>query len=107
MGASLEFYADEKQPAVYLKHLYHKFGFHFDHVYAYEVSPIPPQRVFQEIPKSLQASYHWINVGIESDPESKLNPLQLLLDNYNQDDFIVVKLDIDKSAIEVPLLCSF
>jgi hypothetical protein len=37
------------------------------------------------------------------DPESKLNPLQLLLDNYNQDDFIVVKLDIDKSAIEVPL----
>jgi hypothetical protein len=85
-------------------HLYRKLGFHFDHIYASEVSPIPPQHVFQQILKEcLQASYHWINVGIKSDPESKLNKLQLLLDNYNQVDFIFVKLDIDNSAIEVPL----
>jgi len=33
-----------------------------------------------------------------------LNPLQMLADNYNEDDFIVVKLDIDTSSIEVPLV---
>jgi hypothetical protein len=104
MGASLEFHGSGTQPAVYLTHLYHKFGFHFDHIYAYEVSPIPPQRVFDQVPEDLLSAYHWINVGVESDPESKLNPLKLLIDNYNQDDFIVVKLDIDTSAIEVPLV---
>lgn len=103
MGASLEFHQVGTQPAMYLTELYHKFGFHFDHIYAYEVSPISPQKVFEKLPASLQASYHWINVGVTSDPESKLNPLRLLLDNYNRDDFIVVKLDIDTSAIELPL----
>jgi hypothetical protein len=49
------------------------------------------------------AAYHWINVGVSADPDSNLNPLKLLLENFREDDLIVVKLDIDTSAIEVPL----
>jgi hypothetical protein len=103
MGASLDFHSGETSPAVYLTELYRKFGFSFDHIYAYEVTPKVPASVFQKVPDHLMAAYHWINVGVESDPTSSLNPLKMILDNFNEDDFIVVKLDIDTSFIEVPL----
>lgn len=32
-----------------------------------------------------------------------MNPLHSILSQFNEDDFIVVKLDIDTSSIEVPL----
>jgi hypothetical protein len=103
MGASLDFHAGKTSPAVYLTELYRKFGFTFDHIYAYEVTPKEPANVFKKVPDHLMASYHWINVGVESDPKSSLNPLKMILENFNEDDFIVVKLDIDTSFIEVPL----
>ena len=103
MGASLQFHGDATQPAMYLTELYRKFGFYFDHIYAFEVTPIPPATVFSKVPAHLQASYHWINVGVESDPSSLLNPLKMLLDNFRHDDFIVIKLDIDTASIELPL----
>jgi hypothetical protein len=103
MGASLDFHGETTSPAVYLTELYRKFGFPFDHIYAYEVTPKDPAQVFQKVPDHLKASYHWINVGVEKDPASSLNPLKMLLDNFNEDDFIVVKLDIDTASIELPL----
>ena len=103
MGASLLFHGKESSPAIYLTQLYTKFGFPFDHIYAYEIKPTPPERVFQKVPEELLASYHWINLGVSSDPESRLNPLKMILNKYNEDDLIIVKLDIDTSFIEVPL----
>jgi hypothetical protein len=105
MGASLDFHGGgpSSMPAVYLTQLYRKFGFKFDHIYAYEVTPQEPAHVFERVPDELMASYHWINVGVSADPTSSLNPLKMLLQNFNEDDFIVIKLDIDTSSIEVPL----
>jgi hypothetical protein len=104
MGASLDFHnTDKTQPAVYLTELFRKFGFPFDHVYAFEVKPEEAEKVYQKLPPHLLAAYHWINVGVSSDPDSNLNPLKLILENFREDDLIVVKLDIDTSAIEVPL----
>jgi hypothetical protein len=103
MGASLDFHAGKTSPAVYLTELYRKFGFTFDHIYAYEVTPKEPANVFEKVPDHLMAAYHWINVGVETDPKSSLNPLKMILENFNEDDFIVIKLDIDTSFIEVPL----
>jgi hypothetical protein len=103
MGASLDFHEGTTSPAVYLTELYRKFGFSFDHIYAYEVTLKHPSQVFQKVPDHLKASYHWINVGVDKDPASSLNPLKMLLDNFNEDDFIVVKLDIDTASIELPL----
>jgi hypothetical protein len=103
MGASLDFHSDGVQPAVYVTKLYEKFGFHFDHIYAYEMRGKKPSDVFDRVPPELMAAYHWINVGVSEDPDSKLNPLKMLLENYNEDDFVVIKLDIDTSSIEVPL----
>lgn len=49
------------------------------------------------------SSYHWINVGVSPDPTSRLNPLHSILRNFNKDDLVVVKLDVDTGHIEVPL----
>lgn len=106
MGASLDFHGanpNSIRPAIYLTELYTKFGFPFDHVYAYEVTPKDAKNVYQKIPESLLSSYHWINAGVEADSTSRLNPLHMILSNYNEDDIIIVKLDIDTSSIEVPL----
>jgi hypothetical protein len=107
MGASLDFHEQvqgSSMPAVYLTDLYHKFGFKFDHIYAYEVTPKDPKLVwFEQVPDRLMASYHWINTGVTADRNSSLNPLHMILDHFNEDDFIVVKLDIDTPGIEVPL----
>jgi hypothetical protein len=108
MGASLNFHGAQNPsttapPAVYLTELYRQFGFSFDHIYAHEVTLQHPEFVFQLVPDHMRASYHWINVGVDADPTSSLNPFKMLLENFNEDDFIVVKLDIDTVSIENPL----
>jgi hypothetical protein len=103
MGASLDFHHGETSPAVYLTKLFQRFGFRFDHVYAFEIKQKKPQKVFQAVPDDLRAAYHWINVGVETDPMSGNNPLKLLKDNFREDDFVIVKLDIDTPFVELPL----
>lgn len=103
MGASLDFHGSSVSPAIYLTHIYQRFGFHFDHIYAFEISIKEPDQVFQRLPPDLFAAYHWINVGVSHDQNSTQNPWNMILDTYNEDDFVVIKLDIDHSMTEVPL----
>jgi hypothetical protein len=77
MGASLDFHKGTVQPNVYVTQLFQKFGFRFDHIYAYEVKHKEPAQVFEKVPDELKAAYHWINVGVSSDPKSGLNPLKM------------------------------
>jgi len=102
MGASLDFHHGN-QPAVYLTEIYAKFGFPFDHVYAYEITPKEPAKVYEMVPDGLQAAYHWINVAVDPKEGALMNPLTMLLNNYNADDLIVIKLDIDTPAVEMSL----
>eukprot|EP00550_Attheya_septentrionalis_P012705 CAMPEP_0198303720 /NCGR_PEP_ID=MMETSP1449-20131203/57035_1 /TAXON_ID=420275 /ORGANISM="Attheya septentrionalis, Strain CCMP2084" /LENGTH=377 /DNA_ID=CAMNT_0044006227 /DNA_START=108 /DNA_END=1241 /DNA_ORIENTATION=+ len=103
MGASLDFHGRE-QPIVVLMELYKKFGFSFDHIYAFEMTPSDPKKLFTDLlPEKYLPSYHWINVGVVSDEGAKLNPLHSILKTFNEDDLIVVKLDIDTSWVEMPL----
>jgi hypothetical protein len=108
MGASLDFHERwndlKDMPAVYLMELYRKFGFPFDHIYAFEKQGADPAQVYSRLPEHWLTSYHWINVGVDADPNSRLNPLKWILDNFEEDDLIVVKLDIDTPAIELPLV---
>jgi hypothetical protein len=105
MGAALDFHdGSNLVPAVYVTDVYQKFGFKFDHIYAYEVNPQEPSDVYQRIPDDLKAAYHWYNVGVNASLTSSNNPLKLLMDNFNEDDFVVVKLDIDTHSIEQPMV---
>ena len=99
-GASLTFHGNQQSPVLSLLDLYRKFGFHFDHIYAYEFNPQPADQVFAMVPKEYEAAYHWINVGVTSDEGSRTNPFNLLMDNYNEDDLVIVKLDVDSPVLE-------
>lgn len=109
MGASLLFHAKAGdkapvQPVVNLINLYKKFGFHFDHIYGFEVTPFEPEEVYKKlITKEYMTSYHWINVGVTKNRTGKLNPLHSIVKQFSEDDLIIVKLDIDTASIEVPL----
>jgi hypothetical protein len=104
MGASLDFHGHHASPAVYLTNMYHRFGMPFDHIYSYEVKPTVPDKVFRLVPNALQAAYHWINVPVDPDPDSPRNPFRMLLENFEPNDFVVVKLDIDTPSVEWPLV---
>lgn len=103
MGASLDFHGED-QPVVKLLDLYEKFGFHFDHIYAFEITPSDAEEIYTKLlPKKYVPSYHWINAGVTWDKGGNLNPLYSILTAFNEDDFIVVKLDIDTPQIEIRL----
>jgi len=114
MGASLVFHDDSKKkkkrkkyrepPIVTLMNLYEKFGFQFDHIYAFEVDTMNSRQVYEDLlPEKYFASYHWINAGVTNVKGHKMNPLHSILTKFDEDDFIVIKLDIDTPSIELPL----
>lgn len=104
MGAAFWCHEGINCSPLYIPLLYKKFGFHFDHIYAYEIDPKLPNEVYSQIRNDLRAAYHWYNVGVNASIESSKNPLKLLLDNYKEDDFVVIKLDIDTPWIEIPMV---
>ena len=88
MGASLQFHGKKDSPAVYINSIFRKFGFKFDHIYAYEITKTEPAEVFERVPNELMNSFHWINVGVDPTPGAKLNPFTTLVEHFNADDFI-------------------
>ena len=104
LGASLVFHADGEQPTLSLIKLYQKFGFYFDHIYAYEITPGNAAELYKSLPAEWLASYHWINAGIETDPTSALNPLRMLIENYEPEDFVVLKIDVDNPEVELSIV---
>ena len=100
MGASLSFHSGMDSPAMYITKLYDKFGFKFDHIYAFEITKQDPGSVYSKVPKEWMSSYHWINVGVSPDHDSPMNPLSAILESFDKEDFIVIKLDIDTPWIE-------
>jgi hypothetical protein len=111
LGASLNFHhlsssdsSVQQEPMMQIIALFAKFGFPFDHIYAYEKKATDPQVVFGErLPVALMPAYHWINVGVVAEPGHRLNPFTTLLEKYTKDDIVIVKLDIDTPSIEGPL----
>ena len=74
--------------------LFRKFGFPFDHVYAYEITPTPPEVVFDALPQELIPAFHWINVGVEQEIGHRRNPFTHILSQFNED-----------GNLELPLFC--
>ena len=63
VGASLTI-MNTSQPVFELLDLYEKFGFKFDHIYAFESTFVQPEEVYKKLlPKKYFDNYHWINVG--------------------------------------------
>ena len=60
MGASLDFHAGDTMPAVYLMKEYQRFGFKFDHIYAFEITQAEPKHVFEKLPDEFFPAYNSI-----------------------------------------------
>ena len=43
--------------------------------------------VFNEVPQNLLNAYHWMNIGVDSDPNGKTNPWNMLLETFTEEDF--------------------
>mmetsp|Transcript_22801 Transcript_22801/g.52481 ORF Transcript_22801/g.52481 Transcript_22801/m.52481 type:complete len:421 (+) Transcript_22801:94-1356(+) len=102
MGASPRF-AGASNPMWKILNLFQtKFGFKFDHIYSFEIKHFEPTEVYKLVPRHLHPAYHWINAGVSIEEGHALNPWTLL-DEFNEDDLVIVKLDIDTPQLEVPL----
>jgi len=109
MGANYNFNkdmdtVDEYAPTIRLINTYRRHGIHFDHIYAYELTPIDTERVYKTTPTYIHAALHWINTGVNAEINHLHNPFTMIKERYTADDFVVIKLDIDTVHVELPLV---
>lgn len=110
LGACLDYHGDakglnalQKMPALYISSIFQWLGFKFDHIYAFEIEHKNSTKVFKQIPKEMKAAYHNYNVGVSAVQGAQDNPWTMLKENFEDDDFIIVKIDIDAPAVEKSL----
>jgi hypothetical protein len=84
--------------------MYKKRGINFDGFYAWEVSEHKPVDVFAQIPGDVRAIYHWFNIPADPTPGADGNPFTILKQVARPEDFVIIKIDIDNSKVELPFI---
>ncbi|CAF4293357.1 unnamed protein product [Rotaria sordida] len=79
-----------------------RFGVKFDRIIAYEHAPLDTKTAWNQLPDDVFPVYTLINVGCAT--SGKFNPWVMLKTLAKPQDYVVIKLDIDTPAIEVPLM---
>ena len=75
----------------------------FDRIIAFEYQKLEPSRVWEELPDDVFPFYTFINVGVD-ERMGKFNPWKMLQAIAKPDDYVVLKLDIDKPPLETALM---
>ena len=75
---------------------------HFDRIIAFEVSQYQPEKYWEQIPEDIMGLLTFINVGV--DPKTKFNPWNILKSTATVDDYVIIKLDIDRPELETTLI---
>ncbi|POS76580.1 hypothetical protein DHEL01_v205021 [Diaporthe helianthi] len=83
---------------------YHARGQPFDTYVAVEVDHLDPTVAQSQLPPDLVGIYNLINTPLTMDEGDKLNAVGLLKRISKPGDFFVLKLDIDMTPIEVPII---
>lgn len=83
---------------------YEKFDFKFDKILSFEKKKTDPEIIFKNVPQNILYRYTYYNIGVEKEINSKWNPWNFLLNIADIDDYIVIKIDIDNSEIEMELI---
>ena len=52
-----------------------------------------------EVPPRLEKKLRFYNIGVETDPASPKNPLNIIRRLYRPGDFVVLKLDVDNEKV--------
>lgn len=75
----------------------------FDRIIAYEFQILDTRRVWAELPEDVYPFYTFINVGVEAEM-GRFNPWKMLEAIAKPEDYVVIKLDIDKPPLESALM---
>eukprot|EP00878_Enallax_costatus_P028982 GHUV01031353.1.p1 GENE.GHUV01031353.1~~GHUV01031353.1.p1 ORF type:complete len:202 (+),score=49.14 GHUV01031353.1:419-1024(+) len=87
---------------------YEKQGIKFDRLLLWEARPIsPPSQVYQQLPLPLLHKYQYFNMPATANMSLPSHPLNVIKDIAQPGDFVVLKLDIDNSAVEMSILNAF
>jgi hypothetical protein len=76
----------------------------FDRFLMWEVTPERSRKVFSKVPGPLRPRYHWFNIPAGITPGDWSNPLTYIEAEATEDDFVMLKIDIDTPKIELPLV---
>lgn len=79
---------------------YRKRGIHFDDIYSWEVKKYDPVDFWSEVPAEVMQITHFYNVPASTNPSAPTNPIRMLKSIVREHDFVVVKVDIDNTAVE-------
>ena len=93
-GASTKWFVDEYQAR----------GIQFDRVYAWEATPYTDAEIYEAMPAPMVARMVYYNVPVDATVGAKHNPWRTLREVATPRDFVLVKIDIDNSTIEEPLI---
>ena len=75
----------------------------FDRIIAFEYQKLEPRRVWEELPDDVYPFYTFINVGVEAEM-GRFNPWKMVNAIAKAEDYVVLKLDIDKPLLESALM---
>lgn len=79
-------------------------GAPFDRVLAWEARSLRPSAVWRDVPAELVPRLSYYNVPISADPDGRHNPWRVLRAIATPADYVVVKLDVDNSPLELALV---
>lgn len=79
-------------------------GMRFDAVYAWEMRSYNGGNFFADAPAHIQHSTHYVNMPITTSPNDRNNPLAAIALLARPHDYVVLKLDVDNSGIELELV---
>jgi hypothetical protein len=84
-------------------------GMDFDHIYAFEVQNISAVDYWAQVPHRIHPFLHFYNIPVQSSHKQPLGSEEFTIEKFlrvlvKPQDFVSVKLDIDRSSIEMPIV---
>jgi hypothetical protein len=79
-------------------------GVFVDEMYGWELRKLDEEVWMQTVPQAFTPSTHLFNVGITADVGATHNPLEFIRHHATPNDYVALKLDIDYTEVEMPLL---
>lgn len=79
-------------------------GIIFDRILAWEAEEMKPSLQWTSIPDDVKRITSWYNIPVQSEKGHSDNPWSFIKNLVAEQDYVVVKLDIDTPGVEIPLV---
>jgi len=104
LGAGTNAGADNRGSLAWFARTFHKLGSPIQHIIAWEAAVIEPQLFWDSIQPSVVPRLQFYNVPADPTPNGTHNPWRVLTAIVRSADYVVVKIDVDNSAVELALV---